>query len=166
MSKKEIRSAKEWANFFIDDRDWVSGEYLGGLDENDVRYEIIGKLGGDDRIPTVKKLDDLKIKNRIREDIVEIIKPFDIIVDDTTSDLNRIPSVDENGGVTNLKWTNYKVVHVFCEVECPEDYITCVENVCEMYECDIYDECIEFECNEFDCTVYGGDDSSGDCSSY
>lgn len=159
MSKKEIRSAKEWAEFFINDKDWVSctDEYLGNIGENDVKNEIIDELGGGvfDRIPTVKKLDELKIKNRIAHDFVEIIKPFDINVDGTTSDLNRIPSVDENGEVTNLMWTNYKVVDVICEVECPEDDVNgCMGYACSYHDCLQDSECAEFSCNEFDCSAY------------
>lgn len=79
---KIFRTAEEWADFFIEDRDWTScrDEHIGYYEE-DTKNFIIGHLGDGDgkRIPSARKLDSLIITSFDNPEMVHDIKPFDII---------------------------------------------------------------------------------------
>lgn len=79
---KIFRTAEEWADFFIEDRDWTpcEDEFI-GYDDESVKNFIIGDLGDGDgkRIPSARKLDSLIITSFDNPEMVHDIKPFDII---------------------------------------------------------------------------------------
>jgi hypothetical protein len=79
---KIFRTAEEWADFFIEDRDWTPcmDDYI-GYDEVDTKKFIIEHLGDGDgkRIPSAKKLDSLIITSYDNPEMVYDVKPFDMI---------------------------------------------------------------------------------------
>lgn len=170
---KIFRTAEEWADFFIGDRDWTpcADDYI-LVDDKNVKDSIIRDLGDGDgkRIPSAKKLDSLIITSFDDPELVHDMKPFDIIEgglnpDENSPELRRLPSInEEDGSVDNMKWTNYRIVRSYCFIECPED-TDCYAFVCTMDDCNEHEACDTFDCLIHDCEAFNCE-VDDECYSY